>query len=185
YGEKEVLYIDPDILVMRPLEELRAPLASASIVLTPATLRPMPRDGKRPFDQDLLVAGAYNLGFIGVRRSDQAQEVVRWWETHLREGGAVVDMPKGLMTDQKWVDLVPSLYSETVILRDDTYNVAWWNLHHRELTRRGQQFLVNGRPLAFFHFSGFDPAKPRVFTKECQNRTEIVEGTALAELIDL
>jgi GT2 family glycosyltransferase len=185
YGEEEVLYIDPDIMVMRPLEELRAPLAAASIVLTPAMLRPMPRDGKRPIDQDILIAGAYNLGFLGVRRSEQTQEFLRWWEQHLREGGAVVDVPKGLMTDQKWVDLVPSLFSETVILRDDTYNVAWWNLHHREVTRRGDEFLVNGRPLAFFHFSGFDPAKPRVFTKECQNRVEVVEGTALAELIDL
>src|SRR5262249_7177599 len=118
FGEEAVLYIDPDILVMRPLEELRAPLAVASMVLTPAMLRPLPSDGKRPIDQDIRVAGAYNLGFLGVRRSDQTQEFLRWWEVHLREGGAVVDMPKGLMTDQKWVDLVPSLYSETVILRD-------------------------------------------------------------------
>jgi hypothetical protein len=183
FGEDQVLFLDPDIMVMRPLEELREPLASASIALTPNLLRPIPLDGKRPNEQDILLAGAFNLGFIGVRKSPQAYEFLRWWAERLQRGGAVVDVPRGLMTDQKWADLVPGLFPATVILRDDTYNVAWWNMHHRALARQGEQFLVNGRPLAFFHFSGFDPSRPRQFTKECENRTKVVAGTALAELL--
>jgi hypothetical protein len=185
FGEDEVIFFDPDVLIMRPLEELREPLASASIVLTPNLMKPLPMDGKRPVDQDILVAGTYNLGFVALRRSEQALEFLRWWDERLRHGGAVVYVPKGLMTDQKWVDLVPGLFPSTVIFRDDTYNVAWWNVHHREITRRGKQFLVNGRPLTFYHFSGFDPAKPGVFTKECENRTKLTKGTALADLFGL
>jgi hypothetical protein len=185
YQEEEVLFLDPDILVMRPLEELREPLASASIVLTPNLLKPIPLDGKRPCEQDILLAGAFNLGFIALRKSEQAHEFLRWWEERLHRAGAVVDVPKGLMTDQKWVDLAPGLFPATVILRDDTYNVAWWNMHHRVVSRRGEEFLVNGRPLAFFHFSGFDPAEPLLFTKECENRTKVVPGTALDELLGL
>jgi hypothetical protein len=185
FGEDEVIFFDPDILLLRPLEELRRPLASGNIVLTPNVLKPIPLDGLRPSDQDLLLAGAYNLGFIALARTDEALDFLRWWEERLRDGGAVVSVPRGLMTDQKWVDLAPSLFPSTLLLRDDTYNVAWWNLHHRALTRRGDQFLVNGRPLTFFHFSGFDPSRPRALTRECQNRTRVAEGSALAALLEL
>jgi hypothetical protein len=185
YQEEEVVFLDPDILVLRPLEELREPLAAASVVLTPNLFKPLPVDGRRPCDQDILLAGAYNLGFIAVRNTDEAQQFLRWWEDRLHDGGAIVHVPAGLMTDQKWVDLVPTLFPSTVALRDDTYNVAWWNIVQRVITKRGDEFLVNGRPLTFFHFSGFDPGRPRVFTKECENRTKIVDGTPLADLIDL
>jgi len=185
FGEEEVIFFDPDILILRPLEELREPLASASIVLTPNIMKPLPLDGKRPIDQDMLTAGVFNLGFIALHKSEQALEFLRWWEERLRNGGAVVDIPKGLMTDQKWVDLAPTLFPDTVIFRDDTYNVAWWNIHHRKVTRRGEQFLVNERPLTFYHFSGFNPASPRVFTKECENRTKLTDETPLADLFDL
>jgi hypothetical protein len=185
FGEEQVVYLDPDILILRPLEELRRPLAEASIVLTPHLLKPIPRDGKRPDERDFLIAGAYNLGFIGLRKTDQALSFLGWWQERLHNGGAVVDVAKGLMTDQKWADLVPGLFPDTAVLQDETYNVAWWNLCYRELSRRGGPFLVNGRPLAFFHFSGFDPARPGTLTKECQDRTQVVPGTALAELLGL
>jgi glycosyltransferase involved in cell wall biosynthesis len=35
--------------------------------------------------------------------------------------------------------------------------VAYWNLHGRRVENRGPQTLVNGEPLTFYHFSGFDP----------------------------
>src|SRR5262249_45093553 len=33
----------------------------------------------------------------------------------------------------------------------------YWNLSQRELANDGDQWLVDGRPLRFFHFSGIDP----------------------------
>src|SRR5262249_8505677 len=154
-------------------------------VLTPNLMKPLPLDGKRPIDQDILIAGAFNLGFIALHKSEQALEFLRWWEERLRNGGAGGGVPQGPMTDPQRGGLAPPRSPDTVIFRDDTYNVAWWNIHHREVSRRGEQFLVNGRPLTFYHFSGFNPAKPRVFTKECENRTRLTEGTALADLFRL
>lgn len=185
FQEEQVIYFDPDIMIARPLQELWKPLGEASIVLTPNLLRPIPIDGLRPNEQDILVAGAFNLGFVGVRRSEEGYEFLQWWEERLLNGGAVVDVPRGLMTDQKWCDLVPGLFSETAILRDDTYNAAWWNLHHRVVSREGDRFLVNGRPLSFFHFSGFDPGRPELLTRENQNRMKLIPGTALADLYAL
>jgi glycosyltransferase involved in cell wall biosynthesis len=181
YGEESVIYFDPDIIIMRPLDELRAALSASCIVLTPHLLEPIPRDGRKPGEQEILIAGAYNLGFIALRKTEQTQALVRWWEARLRDD-CRVDPGQGLFVDQRWVDLVPSLFPESQILYDETYNVAYWNLHSRPIRRDGEHFLVKGRPLAFYHFSGFDPTRVRVLSKH-QNRIEVRQETALAELL--
>jgi hypothetical protein len=181
YNEQEVIYFDPDILVMRPLEKLMEYLTWTNIVLTPHLLDPIPLDGLKPSDQDILIAGAYNLGFVAIKKSEATLAFLQWWEARLRDG-CFVDVPHGLMTDQRWIDLVPGFFPATV-LKDPTYNVAYWNIHSRALANDGG-FRVNERPLTFFHFSGFDPANPRVFSRH-QDRTNIVKGTALSDLLDL
>jgi GT2 family glycosyltransferase len=182
YNEEQLIYLDPDILVMRRFEELMACLPAADIVLTPHLLKSIPQDGRRPTEQDILMAGAYNLGFIAVRKSQTTQDFLSWWQMRLKDG-CFVDVAQGLMTDQKWIDLVPGLFGAT-ILKDDSYNIAYWNIHSRQIERQGQQFFVNGRPLTFYHFSGFNPAEPEVFSKH-QDRTQVVTGTGLSDLLDL
>jgi GT2 family glycosyltransferase len=183
YGEEQVIYFDSDILIMRRLDRLIECLPHAEIVLTPHLLTPVPMDGLKPSEQDILVGGAHNLGFIAIRRSPSTQEFLSWWESRLRDG-CFIDILHGLMMDQRWVDLVPSLFP-TTLLKDETYNVAYWNIHSRRISVDDETFLVNGRaPLSFFHFSGFDPARPTAFSKH-QNRTRIEEGTGLARLIQL
>ncbi len=183
YGEDEAIYFDPDIMIMRRLVELRDALTEGDIVLTPHIMRPLPIDGRRPSEQDIMISGAYNLGFIALRRSPQSEELLTWWEQRL-EDGCRIDVPRGLFTDQKWIDLVPSLFPGTVILRDPTYNVAFWNLHERSITRAGKDFLVNGAPASFFHLSGFHPEEPKKLSKH-QDRIEVVPGSSLEALLDL
>lgn len=179
-GEDRVIYFDPDILILNDLRALIYIMGGTDILLTPHILSPIPLDGRRPAEQDILIAGAYNLGFLALRRSPAVAALLAWWEERLRDH-CRIDPAKGLMTDQKWIDLVPSLFPTASILRDPTYNVAYWNLHERTIGQGGAGFLVNGRPLSFYHFSGFDPKKPNDLSKH-QNRTELVEGTAIHDL---
>ena len=163
--EEAALYFDPDILVLSPLDPMLGALGRANVVLTPHALAPVPVDGKRPSEAAFLVSGTYNLGFIGVRRSDESARMLGWWKDRLVRGGASAP-EKGLFTDQKWIDLVPAFFDGVEILRDPTLNVAYWNLHERgEITRSGASFLVGGAPIGFFHFSGFVPDRPELVSK--------------------
>ncbi|HWS71824.1 MAG TPA: glycosyltransferase, partial [Thermoanaerobaculia bacterium] len=87
--------------------------------------------------------------------------------------------------DQRWIDLAPALF-EPAILKDPGYNVAYWNLPHRVMTREGDRMLVNGRPLRFFHYSGFSPRRPHLLSKHQLDslRIRLSETPLLAELCE-
>jgi GT2 family glycosyltransferase/glycosyltransferase involved in cell wall biosynthesis len=182
YGERRVMYIDPDVLIARQMIELISHLDRFDIVVTPHLDHAIPLDGKNPSEMDILISGAYNLGFIALNDTPETARFLKWWEERLRDH-CRVDPASGLMTDQKWIDLVPSLFPSTGILRDITYNTGYWNLHSRRIGRNGKTFTVNGRPLTFYHFSGFNPARPTVLSKH-QNRTSLEPGTPLFGLFN-
>ena len=168
------VYLDPDIQVLAPLDEVRGLAVEHGVVLTPHNLTPIPRDGLYPSEESILIAGAYNLGFIALGRSTAADELLGWWSERL-ETDCVVDPASGRFVDQKWIDLVPGLWPSTHLLRDPTYNIAYWNLHDRHLERDGEgRFTLAGRPVRFLHFSGYDPHIPTELSKH-QNRIRLEE----------
>jgi glycosyltransferase involved in cell wall biosynthesis len=182
-GESSVCYFDPDILIDRSLTELEQLLQRAPIVLVPHLLDEIPLDGHRPNEQDILIAGSYNLGFIGLHAHTETMELLEWWSTRLRDL-CRVSPAEGLMTDQRWIDLVPGLFPSSAVLRDDTYDVAYWNLHSRKLEQSDDgPYRINGRPLAFFHFSGFKPTDIHTFSKH-QDRFLVAEHPPLQALLE-
>ncbi|MFZ5483249.1 MAG: glycosyltransferase [Pseudomonadota bacterium] len=163
-GVDRVIYLDPDILVLSPLEKVVGLLdRGATAVLTPH-LTGRVDDGHNPDETTMLRVGVYNLGFIGIARHGDGPSLVDWWCDRL-ERGAVVDLDKGLFTDQKWADLMPSLFDGVAILRSPGYNVAYWNLMHRRIDCADGVWRANGEPISFFHFSGVDPRNPGIFSK--------------------
>ena len=163
-GHSEVLYIDPDISLYRPLEEVMRHLSSgASIVLTPHMLAPYD-DDRSPTEASIRMAGTYNLGFCAIAERLETRAFLRWWQGKLSRD-CVVDMPNGVFVDQSWIDLVPGLFDNVRILRHPGYNVAYWNLAQRSFTQGEGGLLVNGEPLVFFHYSGIDPQNPQTVSK--------------------
>ncbi len=92
-----------------------------------------------------------------------------------------MDPLNGYFVDQRWFDLAPGLVSDHAVVREPQYNTAYWNLHSRCLKHDGERYTVDGRPLAFFHFSGFDPRKPDVLSRH-QSRIAVSENPALARI---
>ena len=66
-------------------------------------------------------------------------------------------MKRGLFTDQKWIDDVPSKFEGVFVINHPGYNVAYWNLMQREVKVIDGKITVNSKPMYFFHFSGFIP----------------------------
>jgi hypothetical protein len=60
-SRKPVIYLDPDIKVFNTLEEAARLARDRSIVLTPHTIAPYPRDGRNVDELNILAAGVYNL----------------------------------------------------------------------------------------------------------------------------
>ncbi|HYR27888.1 MAG TPA: glycosyltransferase, partial [Thermoanaerobaculia bacterium] len=180
-GAAVVLYLDPDIEVFDSLGPLEALAQTHGMVITPHVTEPLPRDGKRPDERDLLVSGIYNLGFLALSRSG-ARTFLPWWRERLRRD-CLTDPAGGLFVDQRWIDFAPALF-EPYILKDPGYNVAYWNLPHRRLARTSGRIFVNERPLRFFHYSGFSPRAPHLLSKHQLEsmRIRLSEVPLLAEL---
>ncbi|HEX3111599.1 MAG TPA: group 1 glycosyl transferase, partial [Thermoanaerobaculia bacterium] len=162
-GYDRVVYLDPDIVVYSKLAELDGD-GQPFITLTPHLTTPAEEEGHAR-ERGILIAGAWNLGFIAITRDPQLDAFLGWWKRRL-ERECVVEPEQGLFCDQKWIDLVPGLFDRVMPLRHDGYNVAYWNLAQRPVTRNGVgAFVVNGQPLRFFHFSGFDPSLPSLVSR--------------------
>jgi len=164
YAPRKLLYLDADILILASLHKLRLALDQANVLLTPHLLAPNPDDKQHSDDLDILQTGVYNLGFLGLRNSFESQQLLSWWSKKLYHH-CIDDRPGNLFVDQRWMDLVPGLYDGVQILRDPGYNVARWNLHERAVSTDGDSFKVDGGPLFFFHFSGFNPDQPWIVSK--------------------
>jgi hypothetical protein len=180
--QDHAVYLDPDIRVVSPLDEIRELAVEHGIVLTPHNLTPIPRDGRYPSEESILIAGAYNLGFIGLGRSDAATELLDWWSERL-ETDCVVDPASGRFVDQKWIDLVPGIWPATHLLRDPAYNIAYWNLHARQLENNGNGLTIEGRPVRFLHFSGYSPDRPDELSKH-QDRIQLDERPDVRAICD-
>lgn len=180
-GVEAVSYLDPDIRVFASLEEIERQAIAHEIVLTPHFTKPLPRDGLKPSEEDILIAGTYNLGFIGLGAGKTAHALLDWWSERL-ETDCINDPAEGHFVDQRWIDLAPGLFPDIYFLRETNYNIAYWNLPTRELEDDGAGgYRVDGQPLRFFHFSGIDPHRPTDLSKH-QNRIDLSADPTLAKI---
>ena len=179
-GADAVAYLDPDIKVFASLAEIERRASEHGVVLTPHFTDPLPRDDLKPSEEDILIAGTYNLGFIGLGAGETADRLLDWWSERL-EHHCINDPEQGWFVDQRWIDLAPGLWPGIDVLRDTSFNIAYWNLATRRLEIDGEGYRVDGTPLHFFHFSGFDPRHPDRLSKH-QDRIEVGDDPALTRI---
>ena len=165
-----VIYLDPDIVVFASLEEVPALAHTHGLVLTPHVTQAIPDDGRGVDALFVLAAGMYNLGFIAV--APQADDCLLWWWQQTRRR-ALNDVKQQMFTDQRWADYMPSLFGHH-LLKDPGYNVAYWNLHERPVTRVDGRLYARDMPLRFFHFSGFDPDVPWLLSRHQGDAPRII-----------
>jgi hypothetical protein len=158
-------YFDPDIRVYQPVSAFERFWAGSSILLTPHILTPIPLDGKFPAENLFLNHGTFNLGFLGLKRSEQADHLLSWWSERMLER-CTINLVEGYFVDQIWFNLVPGFFHPVTVTDHPGWNMSYWNLHERTLSHDNDGYLVNGnKPLFFFHFSSFDPRLVQIHYK--------------------
>jgi hypothetical protein len=169
YQPDYVFFFDPDIAILSPIDSLIAKLIEHSILLTPHQTEPEETD-RAIIDNEIcsLKHGVFNLGFLGIRATagSEGLKFIDWWTDRLHNY-CYDDKLNGLFTDQRWIDLAPAFFSDLCITREPIYNVATWNLTHRIATGSVDRGIdINGQPLCFYHFSGFDSGDQEVMLKQ-------------------
>jgi hypothetical protein len=180
---RKMIFLDSDMLVFQPLHFLEQQLEPYSILITPHITRPFPDEEKRPRERDILKTGMYNAGFIAFRNDEETDRFFSWW-TERMANQCYERIAEGLNADQNWLNFVPLVFRKVSILRHAGCNAAYWNLHERTITKRGNEFYANEDPLLFFHYSGFSLLQPDQISRH-QDRVKMEDQPALKELFGL
>lgn len=158
-----VLYFDPDMVLFSRVDDILDALSASNVTLTPHQSKPE-TSYEAVIDNEIgsLKWGVFNLGFIGVRDTGEGHRFCQWWADRVYDF-CRDDVPNGLFTDQKWINLAPVFFEGVHIVRGARHNVATWNLTTREFGGRIESgFTVDGEPLGFYHFTGFDSGAHRI-----------------------
>ncbi len=168
---EKIIYSDPDIYFYQSPNNIYNLLENDFCILTPHILDVATAHKSEATDVGLLFAGIFNLGFIALRKCDDATVLLNWWQQRLRDY-CYGDRMESLHTDQKWIDFVPSLFRKGVHITDNKgFNIAYWNIHERELFEDNNQLKVATKEdigVTFLHFSGNNPLNILV-NKQCKN----------------
>ena len=158
----KIIYLDPDIEVFSPMEEVLDLLDTYNIIITPQNCSPID-DGHSPSDIHVLGTGVFNLGFIALSDSERLSGFLSWWKQRLLKYG-FADERNNMFFDQVWINLVPAFFDNYYILKHPGYNMAPSNLHERSITghSEGNWHINDNFLLRFYHFSGFKFSNPKL-----------------------
>lgn len=183
YRASKIIFLDSDMLVFHSLQFIEAELERRSILLTPHILSPYKKDGKRPFEREMLKNGVFNAGFFAVKDNVEGKNFLNWWMERMTDQ-CYVNPKEGLFVDQKWLNLAPVFFKDVAVLRHPGCNTAYWNLHERKIVKKGDEYYVNDEPLIFFHFSGYSMDSPGEISRH-QDRVLMKDNEALKALFGL
>lgn len=159
-GADKVVYLDPDIVVFDRFDDLFNLLDQYSVLVTPHYCSP-PSDNRDPTDLAILNTGVYNLGFVSFSKTEESLIFINWWKRKLLDQCFAGN---GMFTDQLWMNFVTCFCNKVFVLRNPGYNMANWNLHERQISKKGNKYFVNDNfPLVFFHFSNYKLEFPEIF----------------------
>jgi len=146
-GEGPVTYVDADLWFFSSPEPLFEEMGDASVAIIP-----------HRFPPDLAhceAYGKYNVGWVTVRATSDGLSCLRWWAMRCAEW-CHDRVDEGRFADQKYLDQFPGLFAGVRVIRHPGANLAPWNVRNHALSGGNGEVRVDGKPLLFFHFHGFE-----------------------------
>lgn len=147
HGEIELLtYLDADLHFYSSLRPIWNEMGDASILIIPH------RFPERLIDQERH--GIFNVAFLSFRRDERAKACIESWRRRCLEW-CYDRHEEGKFGDQKYLDDWPGRFPGVHVLQYKGANLAPWNIEQYRVTREGDDICVDGRPLIFYHFQGY------------------------------
>lgn len=180
---KKVIYLDSDILVKSNFEKVNLILDKYDFCFTPHQNYILPLDNQISSDLTLLQYGFYNGGFYAFNNSENSKNILNWLQDCMINFG-FKDLKNGMYYDQKILPLAANIFHEKFYpLHDDGHNVAYWNIHERNLYINDGKYFSNDSELVFFHFSHFNFNDPKSLCKWKTRHINFLENKNLQSLI--
>lgn len=94
-----------------------------------------------------------NGGFVAFKRSNHANEAIKWWRDSCIEW-CYYHYDNERFADQGYLDSMRIKYKGVKYLDTPGANVATWNFFRYNFTHKDGRIYVGGSRLVFYHFSG-------------------------------
>jgi hypothetical protein len=169
-----VIYLDADLYFVSSPEFVVREIESSDVGIIP--------HGYPGFlSRALLRYGKFNVGWVGVRNSENGRVCLEWWANRCLEwcGDQPMD---GKYADQGYLDQFPKLFTGVKILENRGFNLAPWNTSGIQITedKQGRVIVAGQGPLVFFHFHGLKRIGKWMVTSQLNYKSP-----ASKQLIDL
>ena len=152
-GYKSIIFCDSDLYFLNsPILAIEA-LQSNNVVLTPHQNSP----SSARADLQMCRYGVFNAGFFGFA-GEGGRQAAKWFRSRTTDY-CIQEPSDGLFVDQKWLDLMPALFSGVHVIRESSYNVAYWNIEARPEEQNTTFLHLSGINLANHFSSGMQLSK--------------------------
>jgi hypothetical protein len=156
FSPEAVVYFDADMDWYAEPESLLASVTRAPVTVTPHILGPV-RPGTWPDEAVIKPYGIWNAGLLGFGAGSGSRKFLSWWARQLMDPRRI-SAPFGW--DQSWLDYVPALVPDHLVVRHPGYNVGPWNVDERYLQVGPSGWRAGSAPLVSYHFSSYDRLHP-------------------------
>ena len=141
---ESVTYIDADILVLSDLSHFLSELSTYSIGIV-----------RHRIDY-LYTSGEFNVGIVHFENDMHGRSGLRFWKRMMLNPRNQYSLGFGTCGDQKYLELINSLYRKNVKIVDDSFgHLAPWNVTFHKYA--GDKVIWNGveQEVFYFHFAHF------------------------------
>lgn len=155
-----VLFLDPALRVVGPLDAVESTLERAQIALAPHLLDGA---GSTAALVEAAVRGVLHPGVLGVRDGDQTRALLRSWPTEAMLSGSQIGQLGGQAL-RAFLDGIPMRFSEASPIGPPRFVAGDWNLGGARVESIHGSLLADGEPVGLLDFSEFDPARPHLLS---------------------
>ncbi|MCB9225111.1 MAG: putative nucleotide-diphospho-sugar transferase [Crocinitomicaceae bacterium] len=153
----KVCYADTDLYFYSSVNAIFDSM-QGDFLLTPHFVS-SPKDYEKISELDVNNTGLYNGGFYLFKSNDNTRKILEWWQNKTIEKG-YNHSESGMFVDQIWLNYLPIYFDKIEVNKQLNLNVAYWNLHERNVQVENDKASVNGEALICYHFSGFRLTRP-------------------------